>query len=226
MSWLLGGLALLILLAVLAQGFATASVAQVRRGAAILLAVVGLAAFGLLAYGGRVAQAMPVLLALAPLLLRWWRGWRQARRFGTPPGAQASTLNTATLAMRLDLATGTLSGRVRQGRFAGRELGELALPELMALLRDCQAQDAESVPLLESWLDRALPGWRAQAGAEAAPEAMDRAAALAVLELEEGADEAAIRAAHRRLMREAHPDRGGSAERAAQLNRARDLLLG
>lgn len=39
------------------------------------------------------------------------------------------------------------------------------------------------------------------------------------------ADEPEIRAAHRRLMAETHPDRGGSPERARQVNAARDLLL-
>jgi curved DNA-binding protein CbpA len=54
---------------------------------------------------------------------------------------------------------------------------------------------------------------------------MGRAEALALLELAEGAGPEQIRAAHRRLMRQAHPDRGGDAERAARLNQARDLLL-
>lgn len=39
------------------------------------------------------------------------------------------------------------------------------------------------------------------------------------------ASETDIRAAHRRLMAELHPDRGGSAERARQVNAARDTLL-
>ena len=34
-----------------------------------------------------------------------------------------------------------------------------------------------------------------------------------------------IRAAHRRLIAELHPDRGGSAEEARRVNAARDLLL-
>jgi DnaJ-domain-containing protein 1 len=39
------------------------------------------------------------------------------------------------------------------------------------------------------------------------------------------ADAGEIRAAHRRLMTELHPDRGGSTERARQVNAARDTLL-
>lgn len=34
-----------------------------------------------------------------------------------------------------------------------------------------------------------------------------------------------IRARHRQLINDNHPDRGGSADRAAELNKARDLLL-
>jgi DnaJ family protein C protein 19 len=40
-----------------------------------------------------------------------------------------------------------------------------------------------------------------------------------------GDDADAIRAAHRRLIAEIHPDRGGSAEEARRVNAARDLLL-
>ena len=46
-----------------------------------------------------------------------------------------------------------------------------------------------------------------------------------VLGLKPGADEAAIRAAHRRVMKSAHPDHGGSDWLARQVNEARDVLL-
>jgi hypothetical protein len=46
-----------------------------------------------------------------------------------------------------------------------------------------------------------------------------------VLGLQPGADATAIRAAHRRLMRGAHPDSGGSDWLAARINQARDILL-
>lgn len=57
--------------------------------------------------------------------------------------------------------------------------------------------------------------------------ASDRARieARAVLGVGLRADADAIRAAHRRLLAQAHPDRGGSPELARRLNMARDLLL-
>ena len=51
------------------------------------------------------------------------------------------------------------------------------------------------------------------------------AAARGVLGVAAGADADTIRAAHRRLMADIHPDRGGSTEEARRVNAARDLLL-
>jgi len=53
----------------------------------------------------------------------------------------------------------------------------------------------------------------------------DWAAARALLGIEPTADAGAVNAAWRRRMAEVHPDRGGSAEVAAQITAARDLLL-
>jgi DnaJ-domain-containing protein 1 len=49
--------------------------------------------------------------------------------------------------------------------------------------------------------------------------------ARSVLGVEEGATPAQIKAAYTRLMRMAHPDKGGTAGLAAQLNAARERLL-
>jgi hypothetical protein len=55
---------------------------------------------------------------------------------------------------------------------------------------------------------------------------MSRDEAYEVLGLSPGASESDIRDAHRRLMRGAHPDAGGSDWLAARINQARDILLG
>ncbi len=57
-------------------------------------------------------------------------------------------------------------------------------------------------------------------------ERMDLADARAILGVEEGATVEEIRLAYARLMRQAHPDHGGTDGLAAQLNAARDRLLG
>ena len=56
-------------------------------------------------------------------------------------------------------------------------------------------------------------------------EGISRRQALSILGLEEGADRSAVQAAYARLMRKAHPDAGGTAGLAAQINAARDVLL-
>jgi hypothetical protein len=82
-------------------------------------------------------------------------------------------------------------------------------------------------PLAWSWLKPATRVAGAARDRQAGPRgAMTRAEAYAVLGLPPGADAEAIRAAHRRLMRVAHPDSGGSDWLASRVNQARDLLLG
>jgi hypothetical protein len=81
-------------------------------------------------------------------------------------------------------------------------------------------------PLLWSWVrPRTLPPG---AGPQrpVSRGAMTREEAWQVLGLRPGASVADIRAAHRRLMRAAHPDTGGSDWLAARINQARDILLG
>lgn len=86
-------------------------------------------------------------------------------------------------------------------------------------------------PLLwDIWLGPAVARRRAGTAGGAKPRkpagGMSREEAYAVLGLQPGASEMEIRAAYRRLMAAAHPDRGGSDWIAARLNQARDVLLG
>ena len=55
---------------------------------------------------------------------------------------------------------------------------------------------------------------------------MSREEALAILGLKEGASKDEILAAHKRMMQKLHPDRGGSDHLAAQINQAKETLLG
>ena len=90
-------------------------------------------------------------------------------------------------------------------------------------------------PLIWSWIGGARPNLRQRMGqgsgqrtggrSASRPGPMTRAEAFQVLGLQPGATEAEIREAHRRLMRAAHPDHGGSDWLASRINDARDVLL-
>jgi DnaJ family protein C protein 19 len=68
-------------------------------------------------------------------------------------------------------------------------------------------------------------GSKSSSGPRQSSGAMTLDEAWQVLGLQPGADATAVRAAHRRLMRAAHPDAGGSDWLAARINQARDILL-
>jgi hypothetical protein len=62
-------------------------------------------------------------------------------------------------------------------------------------------------------------------GGESSSGTMSRGEALKVFGLEEGANDEAVRAQHRRLILQIHPDKGGSGYLAAKINEAKDVLL-
>ena len=228
MTWLALGAIALFLIFLLLRAFANAPVARVRQFGAVMLASIGAVLLLLGLFTARGQQALIALTFFLPLLLQWVQRWRTNKRFGgtAPQTGAANSVETAFLSMTLHHDSGRMTGSVKAGQFAGRDLATLTLPELLTLLQECQAADADSVALLEAWLDRAHPDWRAEPAADPRSAAMTREEALDILGLAEGADEEAIRAAHRRLMKTAHPDQGGSAWLAARINAARDLLLG
>ncbi|MDG4552913.1 MAG: DnaJ domain-containing protein [Candidatus Competibacter sp.] len=195
------------------------------------VAAVGIAGFlVLLTARGGAEVAVPLLAVLAPFLLRWLQIPAPASAGRTDP--DQSVVTTRFLSMTLDHASGVVSGSVRAGRFVGRSLRDLTLPELLELWRECQS-DPQSAAVLETYLDRhADADWREQAGIGQGEQAqaaennrMDRAEAYRILGVRPDASRDEIQAAYRRLIQKVHPDQGGSSYLAARVNRARDVLL-
>ncbi len=87
---------------------------------------------------------------------------------------------------------------------------------------------ARAVPRVMQWL-KALgavsTGDASEPPSPAGPARMTRAQALQILDLPPGATEPEILARYRALMKNVHPDRGGSRYLAVQLNQAKDCLL-
>ncbi|MBM3567887.1 MAG: molecular chaperone DnaJ [Alphaproteobacteria bacterium] len=227
--WLLGGLAALAVLVLLARGFAGADPRALAKGLR-WMAIGGLGLGALyLSLTGRAGLAAAVASGLVLPLLR--KPWFFGTGASTASPGQLSEVATPFLKMTLDHDSGLIEGEVLQGRFAGRRLADLTLGEALALMGELRSADAEGERLCAAFLDRAHPDWRSAetaetAGRAAEPGGMTREEAYRVLGLEPGADDAAVREAHRRLMRNVHPDAGGSDYLAAKINQAKDLLLG
>lgn len=142
--------------------------------------------------------------------------------------SNVSRVRSQYFVMELDHDTGAVTGTVRAGQFAGADLMDLDEFHTRALIEEVSG-DADSISLLESWLDANRAGWREYFAEQDAPrteeEADPIAEAYAVLGLEPGATDDEIRAAHRELMKGVHPDHGGSSYLASKINEARDRLL-
>jgi hypothetical protein len=227
----------LVVLAVGALGIAwllRANPSSLARGMRMVLLVLGAVAAGaMLIFGIRfLPSLLPELLGLAGLVItgliaRALRN-RPSGGFSSPGTGRRTEVNTAFLKAWIDHGTGDVGGTVLAGRFAGRTLDRLSDSELLDLHEECRA-DADSLRVMEAYLDRRLNvDWRtARQPPPRGPRSdMTRAEALAVLGLAEGASDEEIKAAHRRLIRRTHPDAGGTADLAARINRAKDVLVG
>lgn len=237
---LLGGLAILGGVLLLAWLFVNADPARLARTLKWTGIVLGVLAVLALIVFGRVGAFLAPIALMAPLLGRLRSLWGGLRG---PQTGRSSDIATAYLRMRLDHDTGAMSGTVLRGRFTGMRLDELGPAELLALLRECRAEDDDGARLLEAYLDRTHPDWRDEIAGERAggsgarqndrqgapsrpPADVTVEEAYAILGLSPGADAEAIKAAHHRLMKQMHPDHGGTDYLATKINRARDVLLG
>ena len=237
MPTLIAGAIAVLVLYLLLQMFRAANPAMLARALKIAGGVISLAVAAFVGIRGELAVAIPLGIFGAGLL-----GWSP---FGTKtfpnfggmfPGAsrrssgQSSQVRSQFLAMTLNHDSGALTGGFVAGPHAGRSLDEFDLQQLAATIPDL---DAESVALLESYLDRRFPAWRQHAqgntagGQRRAPPGgkMTDEEAYQILGLQPGAGREEIGRAHRALMKKLHPDQGGSTYLAARVNEAKEVLL-
>ncbi len=175
---------------------------------------------------------LPFVFRLLPWVSRSLQAFHLLRQFRglsgqhTASSPQQSEITTRFLEMVLVHDTGMMDGKVLEGRYQGSQLSNLALPQLLELLDECRV-DADSLHLLETWLDREHAGWREEStNRESVHNGdMSEAEALEVLGLSKGATRQEIIDAHRRLMQKLHPDHGGSTYLATRINAARDRLM-
>ena len=234
MPYFILGLAVLIGLYFLFRGLRGTNVRNLQRNLAIVVGIVAAVVMIFFAVTGRMGPFGWAVMLL-PLLLRWRALTQAMRNMRGPTPGKNSDIETPYLRMTLEHDSGVLRGTVLQGQFKGRNLEELSLDELVALLRECRVNDPQSATVLETYLDRVHGGeWRGGEGAggdggsgggAAGNSAMTRDEAYEVLGLQPGASDDEIRDAHRKLLMANHPDKGGSTYLAAQINQAKDVLL-
>ncbi len=186
---------------------------------------------------GRFALGLPLAFAAVAFLRRWALP-RLGPRIGggpRPSAGRSSNVETDYLRMTLEHDSGAMQGEVLRGTFAGRDLADLTLDQLLDLLAECQRHDGEAAQILEAYLDRTQgDGWRRNGQDDSRHDgrqyanmgSMTSEEACEVLGLEAKPSPSEIREAHKRLMLKLHPDKGGSSYLAAKINQAKDLLLG
>ena len=214
----------------LVKAFANAQPAQVR-GLVRKIGGGAIVAFsGLMALKGQINLAMPLFVLGIGLM-----GQNMVFPNGMPwqrksPG-QSSRVATSLLSMELEHDSGRMDGEVLSGPFKGRRLSSLTLAEAQRLHALAAGTPDQSRALFEAWMERVHPEWRESwsSAARSQPSGpspkMTRQEALAILGLKDKPTIDEIRAAHRRLMKAAHPDLGGSDYLAAKINEAKEFLL-
>lgn len=185
-----------------------------------------------------LGAALTQIMRFAPLLVRFAPSLKRilgtgAAASGAYGSSNDSKVETSTLLMTLDHATGTIKGTVLKGQFAQRELDSLNASELKALYQYCCENDTEAQRLLQTyiqrqrsseWSDQTSHGGSYKASSPSSS-AMTTEEAKQVLGLDGPISQASITAAHRSLMGQFHPDKGGSDYLATKINTAREILI-
>ncbi len=207
---------------------------QIVRVLSWLVLLLGAVIAGFAIRMGQLGLVIAAAAFLIPLITRWrvLRNILKTARGPTP--GQGSEVRTRFVLMRLDHDTGDMDGTVREGPYSGRVLSTMVFRDLLELYR-ASTVDPQSAQVLQAYLERMHgEAWQAHMAAGGAsqdsgpaPNAgpMSRDEACAILGVSRDAGPEEIKQAHRRLMKQVHPDHGGSDYLAARINEAKEVLL-
>ena len=234
MIYLIAGTIALVLLLILSMRASSANTVKLMG---VVRKVLGGALLILAGYMGFLRH-FPYMITIgsAGLALLGWDSIFKRGRVRTTQNQGAgniSSVQSEYFEMVLDQDANKIYGRVVKGKFAGAEFVNLSEINLAELYHECYA-DEQSRSLLEAYLDRELPDWREKFGSQQGNGSntgtsngkMTKEEAYEVLGLKSTATEKDIIEAHKRIIGQLHPDRGGTNYLAATINRAKDTLLG
>ena len=158
-----------------------------------------------------MARIVIILAVIAVAFLMWFK-------IKSAKGEEKKKLIVWTIAGAVIAVLGILAATGRLNLITALIGGLIALiPKAMQLLR--------YLPLINRFRQQANQQ-SSQQQTPAGKAAMSKDQACEILGIKPDADKEEIITAHRRMMQKVHPDRGGSDYLAAQINQAKDTLLG
>lgn len=182
-----------------------------------------------------IGAAMTQVMRFAPLLIKFAPGL--AKHFGGALGSgghagqSQSRVRTKTLVMTLDHASGKMDGDIIAGEFSGKRLSELSTDELKRFYTECTTSDPDAIRVLQAYVARERADWEDAPSDQSTSDQAKLGDGITVREaydilgLEPGATKDDVTQAHRSLMMQFHPDKGGSNYLASKVNDAKKVLL-
>lgn len=212
---------------------------QARRKIVSRLVIIGLMVLSVwLVLTGKILG----LLALAPVIGVWahrlfqvWHLGRMARGVFKKKGkagpqgqqqSQAQTVKTQTLEVVLDRESMIVDIMILRGLCAGCALSDLPLGVAYDIYEYCGLNDSQGADAINNMMtNRRGEDWQAIAQQEAEAVTLSKAQSRLVLGAEQGDHDVQLKKNYFELMRQVHPDKGGSARLTARLNQAKEAAF-